>query len=200
MMKRIGLERLERLERNLRSVFPGNLLENMGDALVMRVASQDLIETMMRLRDGASFDFKLLIDLTGVHYPDRDPEFDVVYQLLSVYKNLRLRLKVSTDGRSMVPSVTSVWSSADWYEREAYDMFGILFSGHPDLRRILNEYDFEGHPLRKDFPLSGRYDLRYDETQKRVVRVPVDLPRENREYSMKAVKTEVDAQGRRADV
>ncbi|MEO5334176.1 MAG: NADH-quinone oxidoreductase subunit C [Magnetococcus sp. YQC-5] len=136
---------------------------------------------MTRLRDDPELDFKQMIDLAGVHYPDQDPPFMVVYQLLSVHKNHRLRIKVKTGEGSLIPSVIQIWSCADWYEREAYDMFGILFTGHPDLRRILNDYDFEGHPLRKDFPVVGQFEVRYDETKERLVREPVRLEREDRE-------------------
>jgi NADH-quinone oxidoreductase subunit C len=122
------------------------------------------------------------IDLAGADYPTRARRFDVVYHLLSPRQNLRIRIKVATDEDTPVPSVTGVYPGADWFEREAYDLYGILFTGHPDLRRLLTDYGFEGHPLRKDFPLSGYVELRYDEDLKRVVYEPVRLPQEFRNF------------------
>ncbi|MEO5377796.1 MAG: NADH-quinone oxidoreductase subunit C [Magnetococcus sp. DMHC-6] len=170
-----------KLEQQVANKFPQIEREWLGDALVLRVEPAGLLSVMQGLRDDPELDFKMLIDIAGVHYPTRNPEFDVVYQLLSVYKNHRIRIKVGVKEQEAVPSVTGVWSCANWYEREAYDLFGILFSGHPDLRRILNDYDFEGHPLRKDFPLSGEYEVRYDDALGRVVREPVNLKRPDRE-------------------
>lgn len=171
----------DQLEAILADRFPALTKERLSGALVLHVPPDQLLATMTRLRDDEALDFKQMIDLAGVHYPDRNPAFDVVYQLLSVYKNHRLRVKIRIGEGELLPSITSIWSCADWYEREAYDLLGILFSGHPDLRRILNDYDFEGHPLRKDFPVVGRYEVRYDETQDRLVREPVALERADRE-------------------
>lgn len=175
---------LDHLEATLRRKLPQAELQRLGDALILRLdpTPTRLVETMTLLRDDPDLDFKLMIDLAGVHYPQRDPEFDVVYQLLSVYQNHRLRVKVGVAAMTPVPSMIPVWQCANWYEREAYDMFGILFSGHPDLRRILNDYDFEGYPLRKDFPLQGQLEMRYDNELKRVVKIPIRLERDNREY------------------
>ncbi|MBF0189816.1 MAG: NADH-quinone oxidoreductase subunit C [Magnetococcales bacterium] len=174
-------ETLDQLEATMAARFPELPREKLADALIVRVQPERLVETMTRLRDDPELDFKMMIDLAGVHYPEREQPLEVVYQLLSVYKNHRLRVKVAIGEGVAVPSVIPVWSCADWYEREAYDLLGILFSGHPDLRRILNDYDFDGHPLRKDFPVTGRYEVRYDETLGRIVREPVALERANRE-------------------
>lgn len=126
--------------------------------------------------------FISLIDVCGVDYPQRELRFDVVYHLLSPTRNLRIRLKLETDEVTPVPSITSILPGADWFEREAYDMYGILFTGHPDLRRLLTDYGFEGHPLRKDFPLTGYVEVRYDDQQKRVVYEPVKLTQEFRDF------------------
>src|SRR5690606_36872094 len=130
-------------------------------------------DALTQLRDHPDWRFVQLIDLTAVHYPERAQPFEVVYHLLSLAKNLRVRLKVSTDEDTPVPSVVSVFPCADWYEREAFDMYGVFFEGHPDLRRILTDYGFHGHPLRKDFPMTGYVELRYDDELKRVVYEPV---------------------------
>ena len=130
-----------------------------------------IVEALTQLRD--QFGFHQLIDLCGVDYPDRALRFDVVYHLLSMTRNARLRIKVQTDEDTPVPTVTGVFPCADWYEREAFDMYGVFFEGHPDLRRILTDYGFHGHPLRKDFPMTGYVELRYDDELKRVVYEPV---------------------------
>ncbi|WP_439473119.1 NADH-quinone oxidoreductase subunit C [Brevundimonas sp.] len=128
------------------------------------------------------FGFQQLIDLCGVDFPDREERFEVVYHLLSMTRNVRVRVKVTTDEVQPVPSAVSVYPNADWFEREAFDMYGMLFSGHPDLRRILTDYGFQGHPLRKDFPMTGYVEVRYDEEQKRVVYEPVKLTQEFRNF------------------
>ena len=130
-----------------------------------------VVQALTLMRD--RFGFAQLIDLCGVDYPERPQRFDVVYHLLSLTKNQRLRLKVQTDEDTAVPTATGVYPCADWYEREAFDMYGIFFEGHPDLRRILTDYGFHGHPLRKDFPMTGYVELRYDDELKRVVYEPV---------------------------
>lgn len=139
------------------------------------VARDQIVPVLTFLRDDPKCLFKQLIDIAGVDYPMRAERFDVVYHLLSLKHNKRLRVKVYTDEQTPVPSATDVYSSAGWYEREAWDMYGILFSGHPDLRRILTDYGFDGHPQRRDFPLTGYVELRYDVEQKRVVYEPVKL-------------------------
>jgi NADH-quinone oxidoreductase subunit C len=150
--------------------------------LTLTVPRAKLHSMLTYLRDDPAWAFKTLIDICGVDYPDRPERFEVVYHLLSVHKNLRVRVKTSTDAVSPVPSVVGIHPGANWYEREAFDMYGILFEGHPDLRRILTDYGFTGHPLRKDFPLTGFVELRYNEEQKRVVYEPVKLPQEFRSF------------------
>ena len=137
---------------------------------------------MSDLRDDAAFAFEQMMVVCGVDWPERTPRFDAVYNLLSVSNNHRVRVIVQTDGLSPIPSVHRIWPAATWWEREAYDLFGILFSDQPDLRRILTDYGFEGHPLRKDFPLTGFVEVRYDEEQKRVVNVPVSLTQDFRNF------------------
>jgi NADH-quinone oxidoreductase subunit C len=132
-----------------------------------------IVEALTNLRDNPEFRFSILVDVCGADYPEREKRFDVVYHLLSMTKNLRVRVKVQTDEDTAVPSVTSVFPSADWYERETFDMYGVFFEGHPDLRRILTDYGFHGHPLRKDFPMTGYVEVRYDDELKRVVYEPV---------------------------
>ena len=141
--------------------------------LILTVYRDSIIWVLNFLRDDSGCLFKVLIDICGVDFPDRNPRFEVVYQLLSPAQNQRLMVKVETSADIPVPSATGIFSSAGWFEREVWDMFGISFSGHPDLRRILTDYGFEGHPLRKDFPLTGYVEVRYDEEQKRVVYEPV---------------------------
>ena len=126
--------------------------------------------------------FTSLVDITAIDHPERAARFDMVYHFLSMYKNHRIRLKVAVRADDMVPSIHSIHPSANWFEREVFDMFGILFSGHPDLRRILTDYGFRGHPLRKDFPTTGYTEVRYDEAQKRVVYEPVSLVQEYRQF------------------
>lgn len=150
--------------------------------LVIEARREGIVRTMTFLRDDASCQFRLLMDLCGVDYPERPARFEVVYNLLSMKHNQRVRVKVATDEETPVPSIVPVFATANWYEREAWDLYGILFANHPDLRRILTDYGFEGHPLRKDFPLTGFVELRYDEEQKRVVYEPVTLTQEFRRF------------------
>ncbi len=153
-----------------------------NDELTIVVVASEIIRTLTFLRDDPGCRFTILVDLCGVDYPDRSPRFDVVYHLLSISENARIRVKIATDSDTPVPSVTPVFRVADWFEREAFDMYGILFSGHPDLRRILTDYGFTGFPLRKDFPLTGYVEVRYDDEQKRVVYEPVKLVQEFRDF------------------
>ncbi|HWD57141.1 MAG TPA: NADH-quinone oxidoreductase subunit C [Stellaceae bacterium] len=150
--------------------------------LAVRLPIDGVLEALSFLRDDPRCGFTVLCDICGVDYPDRPMRFDVVYNLLSMSHNLRIRLKVETDEDNPVPSATAVFSAAGWWEREAWDLYGIYFSEHPDLRRILTDYGFDGHPLRKDFPLTGYVELRYDEDQKRVVYEPVKLKQEFRSF------------------
>ncbi|MGD9894386.1 MAG: NADH-quinone oxidoreductase subunit C [Dehalococcoidia bacterium] len=154
--------------------------------LTLTVEAGEIIRVLETLRDDPACLFEVPIDICGVDYPERERRFDVVYHLLSPRKNLRLRVKVETDEATPVPSVISVFPGANWYEREAYDMYGILFSGHPDLRRLLTDYGFQGHPLRKDFPLTGYVEVRYDDDAKRVVYEPVKLTQEFRAFDFES--------------
>ena len=146
------------------------------------VAPSNIVGFTEFLKSDASCRFSTLVDITAVDYPQRPKRFDVVYHYLSMYQNQRIRLRVSIREEDMVPSVVSVHPSANWFEREVFDMFGILFSGHPDLRRILTDYGFRGYPLRKDFPTTGYTEVRYDEVEKRVVYEPVSLVQEYRQF------------------
>jgi NADH-quinone oxidoreductase subunit C len=150
--------------------------------LSIRVEREALTDVLQFLRDDPKCQFKVLCDICGVDFPDRASRFEVVYNLLSLSLNQRIRVKVETDDNAAVPSATGLYSSAGWWEREAWDMFGIVFADNPDLRRILTDYGFEGHPLRKDFPLTGYTEVRYDEQQKRVVYEPVRLQQEFRRF------------------
>jgi NADH-quinone oxidoreductase subunit C len=152
------------------------------DQLTIVVDAAELPRIMQFLRDDPKCAFKVLMDICGVDHPGREPRFDVVYHLLSMTLNHRIRVKVQADEVTPVPSITDLYSAAGWFEREVWDMYGVMFSGHPDLRRILTDYGFEGHPLRKDFPLSGFVELRYDEAEKRVAYGPVTLPQEFRSF------------------
>lgn len=147
--------------------------------LVPRPRLADVLKT---LRDDAALALAQLMDVTGVDYPERPERFEVVYNLLSLRHNLRLRVKVLTDEQTPVPTATTVHPGAAWFEREVWDMYGVTFAGHPDLRRILTDYGFDGHPLRKDFPLSGYVEVRYDADQRRVVYEPVKLPQDYRAF------------------
>lgn len=150
--------------------------------LTVLVPAEAIMRVLTFLRDDPRCLFFSFIDICGVDYPGREKRFDVVYHLLSPRHNSRIRVKVETDEVTPVPSVIDVFPAANWFEREAYDLYGILFSGHPDLRRLLTDYGFEGHPLRKDFPLTGFVEVRYDEEQKRVVYEPVKLQQEFRNF------------------
>ncbi len=150
--------------------------------LTVTVRRESIVRVLMELRDDTNCQLTQLVDICGVDYPERPERFEVVYHLLSIGQNHRLRVKVVTDAAHPVPSVVSVFSAAGWFERETWDLYGVLFSGHPDLRRILTDYGFEGHPLRKDFPLTGYVEVRYDEEQKRVIYEPVKLTQEFRTF------------------
>jgi NADH-quinone oxidoreductase subunit C len=150
--------------------------------LTLEVEPEQLLRTIEFLRDDPGCRFGCLIDISGADYPERERRFDVVFHLLSPWQNRRIRVRTTTDEETPVPSLVGLFPAANWYEREAYDLYGILFSGHPDLRRILTDYGFEGHPLRKDFPLTGFVELRYDDELKRVVYEPVKLMQEYRSF------------------
>jgi len=150
--------------------------------LMLDVPLASILDVLAFLKADQSCRFALLVDLTAVDWPGRAKRFDVVYNLLSMYTNRRIRLKVQVGEEEMVPSATAIHPCANWFEREVFDMYGIVFSGHPDLRRLLTDYGFRGHPLRKDFPLTGYNEVRYDEVQKRVVYEPVRLAQEWRAF------------------
>ncbi len=175
---------LNELGEHIRNALPEDVLSaklGFGE-LVIAVHRVSVVKVLTFLRDDASCQFRMLIDICGVDYPEREPRFEVVYNLLSGTQNQRIRVKLSTDETTPVPSVTGVFSTAGWFEREAWDLYGIFFSDHPDLRRILTDYGFEGHPMRKDFPLTGYVEVRYDEEQKRVVYEPVKLSQAFRSF------------------
>jgi NADH-quinone oxidoreductase subunit C len=148
--------------------------------LTLTIAPASLVSLVEFLKSDRTCRFSTLIDITAIDYPEREERFDVVYHFLSMYENQRIRLKVAAREEDVVPSITGVHPSANWFEREVFDMFGVLFSGHPDLRRILTDYGFRGHPLRKDFPTTGYVEVRYNEEAKRVVYEPVKLVQEYR--------------------
>lgn len=166
--------------------------EKLGDALLeaviangeltLRVKREAILDVLKTLRDDEAFLFKSLMEVCGVDYPDRPERFDVVYHLLSYHRNLRIRVTLTTDEATPVESATGLFPSANWFEREVWDMFGVLFDGHPDLRRILTDYGFQGFPLRKDFPLTGYVEVRYSEEHKRVIYEPVDLRQDFRNF------------------
>ena len=176
-------ETLKDLAEHVEAAFGGKVVrEHAGPELAFRVGRDALLDVLAFLRDDANCRFKCLADLCGVDYPERPERFEVVYNLLSHRHNLRIRIKTSTDEDTPVPSVSGLFSSAVWFEREAWDLYGIFFSDHPDLRRLLTDYGFEGYPMRKDFPLTGYVEVRYDDEQKRVVYEPVSLTQEFRSF------------------
>lgn len=150
--------------------------------LSVETTRDGLVGLMKLIRDDSNCLFKVLVDVTAADYPEREERFEIVYNLLSLSHNQRIRMKVSTDENTPVPSVVPLFSAAGWFEREVWDMFGVFFTDHPDLRRMLTDYGFEGHPLRKDFPLTGYVEVRYDEEQKRVIYEPVTLTQDFRSF------------------
>lgn len=153
-----------------------------GGDLVVNVQRPSIVKVLTFLRDDSNCQFTQLVDICGVDYPEREERFDVVYHLLSMTQNLRVRVKVTATEDTPVLTVAEVYSCADWFEREVWDMYGVFFSNHPDLRRILTDYGFDGHPQRKDFPLTGYVEVRYDEIQKRVIYEPVKLTQDFRTF------------------
>jgi NADH-quinone oxidoreductase subunit C len=150
--------------------------------VTLHAEAATIVQTLEVLRDDPKGRFINFVDLAGADYPAREKRFDVIYHMLSPHLNQRIRVKVQADEQTLVPSITGPFPGAVWFEREAYDLYGILFSGHPDLRRILTDYGFDGHPLRKDFPLTGFHEVRYDDEEKRVVYEPVKLNQEFRNF------------------
>ena len=155
--------------------------EQVGE-ITLTVKREEITSVLKKLRDTPGLEYQQLMEIAGVDYPERAERFEVVYQLLSLTRNRRIRVKLSTDEENPVPSVTSLWPVAGWLEREVFDMYGVGFVGNPDLRRILTDYGFEGHPQRKDFPLTGFVELRYSEAEKRVIYEPVSLPQDFRTF------------------
>ena len=170
----------EEIQARLKDGITG--FETKGQELVFHVKRESLLGVMAYLRDSDETQFKQLIDVCGVDYPNRPERFEVVYQLLSMRHNIRARVKITTDEETPVPSVSNLFSAAPWFERETWDLYGIMFDGLADHRRILTDYGFDGHPLRKDFPLTGYVEVRYDAEQKRVVYGPVSLPQDFRVF------------------
>ncbi len=156
--------------------------EIIKDEVILTAQASEISRVLQFLRDDIECQFKMLISICGVDYPEREKRFDVVYNLLSLTQNNRMRVKLHVTEDELVPTATKIFSTAGWFEREAWDMYGIYFDGHTDLRRILTDYGFEGHPLRKDFPLTGHVELRYDEEQRRVVYEPVHLTQDFRTF------------------
>jgi NADH-quinone oxidoreductase subunit C len=179
---------LQELGDHLLASLPAEALgfETIRGEAILRVAPAAVVKVLTFLRDDAQCLFKMLIDICGVDYPDRPERFEVVYNLLSLKHNRRVRVKVATSEDQPVPSVAGVFKAAGWFEREAWDLYGIYFSDHPDLRRILTDYGFEGHALRKDFPLTGYVEVRYDIEQKRVIYEPVQLRQEFRTFDFES--------------
>ncbi len=177
-------EALKELGEHIAAALPEAVIdvEIVHGELMVRVQRNAIVRVLSFLRDDSACHFKCLMDVCGVDYPGRGERLEVVYNLLSLRHNQRIRIKLTTDEETPVPSVTGVFNSAGWWEREAWDLYGIYFSDHPDLRRILTDYGFEGHPMRKDFPLTGFVEMRYDEAQKRVVYEPVQLTQEFRRF------------------
>ncbi len=163
----------------------GTIEVKLGE-LMLTCAPGALVKVMKFLRTDSNCRFEMLIDACGVDYPDREKRFDVVYNLLSLKHNYRIRVKVAVNEEEPVPSLVDLFPTAAWFEREAYDLYGIFFDGNPDLRRILTDYGFEGHPFRKDFPLTGYVEVRYDEAQKRVIYEPVRLVQEFRTFDFES--------------
>jgi NADH-quinone oxidoreductase subunit C len=175
---------LDELGTYISTALPGAIEESVVafDELTLTIAPERLIEAVTFLRDDPACLFVSFIDLTAVDYPAREKRFDVVTHLLSPKQNCRIRVKVLTDEMTPVASLSDLYPAANWFEREAYDLFGVYFSGHPDLRRLLTDYAFDGHPLRKDFPMTGYVEVRYDDDRKRVVYEPVRLNQEYRSF------------------
>lgn len=175
---------LEELSKSLRPLLGPDLIssEIVREQLTIQVFTASIVRVLTLLRDHDQCQFRLLMDICGVDYPDRPQRFEVVYHLLSVFRNQRVRVKIFADETTYIPSVTDVFNSANWYEREVWDLYGISFVEHPDMRRILTDYTFDGHPMRKDFPLTGFLEVRYDEEQKRVVYDKVVLPQAFRTF------------------
>ena len=180
----MAIQSLDDLGRHIEAALGDDMIgwEQMRGELIVRIRPGAIASALTYLRDDASCHFEQLVDVCGVDYPDEENRLEVVYQLLSLKHNQRVRVKVRTDEETPVPSVAGVYPAATWFERETWDMYGVLFSDNPDFRRILTDYGFDGHPLRKDFPLTGYVEVRYDHEQKRVVYEPVKLTQDFRTF------------------
>lgn len=178
------LSPLEEMAMHVAGAMPGAVESHViaFDELTLEARADQIVPLMTFLRDDPRCQFQTLVDLCGADYPERAQRFDVVYHLLSMRRNKRVRVKIRTDEATPVTSLIGVFPAAEWYEREAFDMYGILFNGHPDLRRLLTDYGFQGFPLRKDFPLTGHVEVRYDPEQQRVVYEPVKLKQAYRNF------------------
>jgi NADH-quinone oxidoreductase subunit C len=170
----------EHIEEELGSAISGYKFQR--DELVLFAARDKILKVLHFLRDDKECAFKILLGICGVDFPEREDRFEIVYNLLSINQNQRIRVKISVGEETPALSATAIFSAAGWFEREVWDMYGVYFEGHPDLRRILTDYGFEGHPLRKDFPLTGHVEVRYDEEQRRVVYEPVKLTQDFRSF------------------
>ncbi len=180
----MDVEQLERVGQAIKDGLGGSVsgYEIAHGELTVHAAAADMVKVATFLRDATPCQFSCIIDVTAVDWPQRENRFDVVYHFLSPRLNQRVRVKAQTDEVTPVPSIIEVFRGADWFERETYDLYGVLFTGHPDMRRILTDYGFEGHPLRKDFPLTGFVEVRWDDEEKRVVYEPVKLNQEFRTF------------------
>jgi NADH-quinone oxidoreductase subunit C len=178
------VSKLAELGETIKASLPGTVTGCMiaFDQLTVTVDASRIVEVVKFLRDDPGCRFVSFIDVTAVDYPGREKRFDVVYHLLSPTLNERIRLRAQADETTQVPSIIEVFPGADWFERECYDLYGVIFTGHPDMRRLLTDYGFDGHPLRKDFPLTGFVEVRYDDQEKRVVYEPVRLNQEFRKF------------------
>jgi NADH-quinone oxidoreductase subunit C len=177
-------ETLATLGQMIVDALPGAALEHVVsfNQLTVTVKTEKIVDVVKFLRDAPDCRFVNITDITAIDYPGREKRFDVVYHLLSPTMNMRIRLRAEADETTQVPSIINVFPGADWFEREVYDLYGVIFTGHPDMRRILTDYGFEGHPLRKDFPLTGFVEVRYDDQEKRVLYEPVRLNQEFRKF------------------
>ena len=180
----MDIERLETLGQTIESALAGSVtgVTIVRGELTVHAKAADIVKVATYLRDATPCQFACIVDVTTVDWPSREQRFDVVYHFLSPRLNQRVRVKIMTDEATPVPSLIEVYRGADWFERETYDLYGVLFTGHPDMRRILTDYGFEGHPLRKDFPLTGFVEVRYDDEEKRVKYEPVRLAQEFRTF------------------
>jgi len=180
-MNEVLSDMLTLIEERLPNGIESTEVTPMGE-IVVNVVPQSIVDVVEFLKVDRNMRFSTLVDITAVDYPEREKRFEIVYHFLSMYTNSRIRLKVDVSEGEIAPSISSVHPAANWFEREVFDMFGIMFSGHPDLRRLLTDYGFRGNPLRKDFPTTGYVELRYDEAEKRVVYEPVKLTQEYRQF------------------